>query len=83
MEWPRPDAVGVSYRFHATPWKTASGNSWKKFDRDPTVGSIVMDILTRFSYAIGGIAPTGRGWRVVLIPRNSIENSLQKLVKEI
>ena len=42
-----------------------------------------MDRLTRFSSAIGGMAPTGRRQRVVPIPRNSIENSLRKLVKNI
>ena len=41
----------------------------KKFDRDPTVGSIVMDLLTRFSRGVGGMAPTGRRRRVVPIPR--------------
>ena len=55
----------------------------KKFERDPTVGSIVMDLLTRFSCVVGGMAPTGHRQRVVPIPRNSIENSLRKLVKEI
>ena len=48
----------------------------KKFERDPMVGSIVMDLLTRFSSGVGGMAPTGRRQRVILIPRNSIENSL-------
>ena len=42
-----------------------------------------MDHLTRFSSVVGVIAPTGRRWRVVAIPRYSIENSLRKLVKEI
>ena len=55
----------------------------KQFERDPTVGSIVMDILTRYSSGVGGMAPTGRSLRVVPIPRNSIENSLRKLVKNI
>ena len=76
VEWPRSDAVGVSYRFHATPSKTASGNSRTKFERDPTVASIVMDLLTRFSCVVGGMAPIGRRQRDVPIPRNSIENSL-------
>ena len=40
----RPDIVVVQYRFHATPCKTAYGNSWKQFESDPTVGSIVMGI---------------------------------------
>ena len=47
------------------------------------VGCIVMALLTRFSSAVGGMAPTGRRQRVVQIPRNSIENSLRKLVKEM
>ena len=55
----------------------------KKFERDPTVGSIVMDLLTRFSRGVGGTAPTGRRRRVVPIPRNSIKNSIRKLVKNI
>ena len=55
----------------------------KKFERDPTVGSIVRDLLTRFSSAVGGMAPTGRRQRVVPIRRNFIENSLRKLVKKI
>ena len=41
----RPKIVVVQYRFHATPCKTAFVNSWKKFETDPTVGSIVMDLL--------------------------------------
>ena len=45
-------------------------------ERDPTVGCIVMDLLTRFSSAFGGIAPTGRRQPVVPIPRNSLEHSL-------
>ena len=55
----------------------------KKFERDPTVGSIVMDLLTRFSSAFGGMAPTGRRQPVVPIPRTSIEHSFRKLVKKI
>ena len=42
-----------------------------------------MDLLTRFSITIGGMAPTGRRQLVVPIPLNSIENSLWKLVKNI
>ena len=83
MEWLGPDAVGVSYRFHTTQSKTGSGDSLKTFERDPTVGSIVMVLLTWFSSVVGGMAPTGRRQRVVPIPRNSIENSLRKLVKKI
>ena len=55
----------------------------KKFKRDPMAGSIVMDLLTRFSGVVGGMAPTGRRQRVILIPRNSIENSLWKLENKI
>ena len=76
MEWPRPDAVGVSYRFHTNASKIAYENSGKKFERDPTVGSIVMVLLTWFSSGVGGMAPTGRRQHVVPIPRHSIENSL-------
>ena len=32
----------------------------KKFERDPTVGSIVMDLLARLSSVVVGMAPTGR-----------------------
>ena len=42
-----------------------------------------MDLLTQFSSPIGGMAPTGRRPRVAPIPRNSIENSLRKIVKKI
>ena len=42
-----------------------------------------MDLLTQFSSVVGGMAPTGRRQRVVPIPGNSIEHSLQKLVKNI
>ena len=31
-----------------------------QFESDPTVGSIVMDLLARFSCGVGGMAPTGR-----------------------
>ena len=55
----------------------------KTFERDPTVGSIVIDVLTRFSTGVGGMAPTGRRRRVVPIPPNSIENRFRKLVKNI
>ena len=53
----------------------------KIFERDPTVGSIDTDLLTGYSGLVGGMAPTVRRRRVVPIPRNSIENSLRKLVK--
>ena len=55
----------------------------KQFERDPTIGSIVIDLFTRFSSAVGGMAPTGRRCCVVPIPHNSIENSLRKHVKKI
>ena len=42
-----------------------------------------MDLLTKFYSAVGGLAPTGRRRLVVAIPRNSIENRLWKLVKNI
>ena len=54
----------------------------KKFERDPTVGSRDTDLLTRYSSLVGGMAPTGQHRRGVPIPRYSIENSLQKLVKK-
>ena len=54
----------------------------KKSELDPTVGSIVRDLLTRFCSVVGGMAPTGRRRYVVPIPRDSIENSLLKLVKQ-
>ena len=53
----------------------------KKFERDPTVGSLDTNILSRYSGRVGGMAQTGRRWRVVPIPRNSMENNLQKHVK--
>ena len=40
-----------------------------------------MDLLTRFSSVVGGMAPTGRRQPVIPIPRNSIEHNLWKLVK--
>ena len=42
-----------------------------------------MELLTRFSSAVGGMAPTEHRQRVVPIPRNSFENSHWKLVKKI
>ena len=42
-----------------------------------------MDLLTRFSITIGGMAPTGHRQLVVPIPLNSIENSVRKLLKDI
>ena len=52
----RPDVVGVDYRFCAPPYKTGFGNSRKFFLRDPIVGSIVTDDLSRDSGCVGGIA---------------------------
>ena len=40
----------------------------KKFEHDPMVGSIVMDLLTRFSRVVGGLGTTGRRYCVVPIP---------------
>ena len=54
----------------------------KKFQRDPMVGSIDMDLLSRYSDRLGGMALTGRYRRVVPIQSNSKENSLLKLVKK-
>ena len=54
----------------------------KIFELDPTVGSIDTDLLSRYSGPFGGQAPTGRRWRRVPIPRNSMENSLRKFMKK-
>ena len=43
-----------------TSIETASENSSKTFQRDPMVGCIFMDLLTRFSTVVGGMGPTGR-----------------------
>ena len=53
----------------------------KKYERDPTVGSLDTDLLSLYSNPIGGMTPTVYRRRVVLIPRNSMENRLQKHVK--
>ena len=55
----------------------------KTFERDPTVRSIDTDLLSRYSRPVGGLVATVHHWRVVPIPRNSMEISLQKLVKKI
>ena len=55
----------------------------KKFERDPTVGSLDADILSRYSSHVGGMAQTGRCGRVGPIQCNSIENGLQKHVKKV
>ena len=54
----------------------------EKFERDPTVGSIDTDLLSRFSCRVGGKAAIGIRRRVVPIQRYSIENRLRKLVKK-
>ena len=54
----------------------------KKFERDPTVGSLDTNFLSWYSGPFGGMAPTGHHRRVVPIPRKSMENSLRKLVKQ-
>ena len=54
----------------------------KKFERDPTVGSIVTDLLSPYTSHVGGMAPTCRRRHVVLVPRNCMKNSLRKLVKK-
>ena len=66
----RPDIVVVQYRFHPTPCKTASGNSWKQFLSDPKVGSIVMGLLIQHSYRVGVTAR--HRCRAVPIPRYSM-----------
>ena len=71
--------TGRRRRVVPIPRNSNENSLWKlvkTFEHDPTVGSIVIDILTRFSTGVGGMAPTGRRRRVVPIPRNSIENSL-------
>ena len=57
-------------------------NHVKKFECDPTVGSLDTNFLSRYSGAFGGMAQTGHRWRVVLIPCNSMETSLRKLEKK-
>ena len=59
------------------------GKLVKTFERDPTVGSRVIDLFARFSSVVGAMAPTGRRWSVVPIPCNSIKNRIRKLVKKI
>ena len=50
--------------------------------RDPTVGSLDTDLLSRYSSPVGGMAPTVYHRRLVPIPRISMENRLQKHVKK-
>ena len=54
----------------------------KTFEHDPTIGSLDTDLLSRYCGPVGGMAQTGSRWRVVPIPQNSMENSLQKHVKK-
>ena len=80
--------AAIEYRRHVVPIQRYSiGNSLrklvKKFYRDPTVGSIDMYLLTRYSRPVGGMAPTGLLCLVLSIPRDSIEKSLRKLLKKI
>ncbi|KAL3566426.1 hypothetical protein D5086_031841 [Populus alba] len=65
----------------------------KTFESDITVGSKVMDLLSRYSGRVSGIArldvfvvcrwqrPTGDHRRGVAIPSYTMEKSLQKLLK--
>ena len=53
----------------------------KKFERDPTVGSIDTNLVSLYSIPVIGMPLTGHRRRVVRIPHNSKENSLRKLVK--
>ena len=53
-----------------------------KFERDPTVGSFDTDLLSRYSGLVGGMSPTVHRRRVVPIPGNTMENSLQQHVKK-
>ena len=78
----------TGHRQHVVPLpRNSTENSlrkiMKKFERDPTIGSIVMDMLTRFSSVVGGMAPTGRRQRVLPITINSVENRHLKIVKKI
>ena len=54
----------------------------KKMKRDPTVGSIDTNLLSRFSCGVGGKAAIGRRRRVIPIQSYSIGNSLRKIVKK-
>ena len=53
----------------------------KTFKRYPMVVSIDTDLLSLYFIPVIGMPSTGRRWRVVQIPGNSMENSLRKLVK--
>ena len=54
----------------------------KKLECDPTVGSLDTILLRRYSGPVGGMTPTVHRRHVVPIPRISMENSLQKHVKQ-
>ena len=54
----------------------------KKFEHDPRVGSLDMDLFSRYSSLVGGMAPTIHHQRLVPIPCNSMENRFQKQVKQ-
>ena len=54
----------------------------KKFERDPMVGSLDTDLLSRNSSPVGGMTLTVHRRRVGPIPRNSMENTLKKLMKK-
>ena len=82
--WNGPDRTSSTCRHDSTQLhrKQPPETCEKKFERHSTVGSIDTDLWTRYSSPVGGTAPTERRRCVVQIPRNSIENSLRKLVKK-
>ena len=82
MKWPRPDAVDGRTDSTLLYRKQPPESCEKKFEHDPTVGSIDTDLWTRYSSLVGRMAPTARRRRVVPIPRKYIENNLRKLVKK-
>ena len=78
----RPDIVVVQYRFHSSPCKTASENSWKQFERSN--GRIYSyGPFDRVLVSSRWYGPTGHRRRAVPIPRYSMENSLWKVVQTI
>ena len=74
-------AVDVFYRFHAI--ENSHRKLVKQFEHDPTVGCIDTDLLSRYFARVGCKAAIIHRRRVVPIPCYFIENSLQKLVKNI
>ena len=67
----RPKIVVVQFRFHATPCKTASGNSWKQFQRSN--GRIYSNgPFDRVLVSCRWYGPTGHRRRAVQIPRYSM-----------